>query len=1399
MNPFFNKQFGSLIDAPGSPHRGGDGFDPGPVDSQPVPRRGGTRSFPLSPAQRRVWFVEQLAHGAAVYNEADAARLTGDLQVDALEKAFNVIVGRHELLRSTITVSDGQPSFLAHDDWPMDFKTIDLGALSASDRESEIERLLVSEPRQPFNLETAPGIRATLVRLGPREHVLILMRHHLICDWLSVGVLWRELSESYRQILRNETLRLPPLPVQPGDYAARREAQYDAANYARDLAFWKETLRGAPELLELPADRPRPPSPSFRGARRRFRIESGQAEALRKLSRREKVSLFTVFAAALNVLFHRYTRSEDILLGIPLADRDRPELESMIGFLLHTQVLRTSVAGSLSFSALLGRVQKAVLEMLTHRTVPFELVAREVGQERALSYTPLFQVMLNWRDYEQDLSFIGLEGLKIESLAAESKTSKFDLTLFVTDDGNEILLEIEYSTDLFDEARIVRMAGHYQNLLAAAAADPGQKISDVPLLTEAEREQILFEWNRTEVDYPKGRYLPELIEAQVARAPDAVGVALGNRQLTYRALNARANQLARHLRKMGVGPDSLVAICVERSLEMVIGLLGVLKAGGAYVPLDPKYPRDRLAFVLKDANVQVLLTEAHLVETMAACGAPVLRLDADWPAMSAESEDNPASVVAGNNLAYVIYTSGSTGVPKGVEIPHEALVNFLLSMRERPGLTAQDVLVAVTTISFDIAGLEIFLPLITGARLVLLGPDEAADGFRLVDQLQASKATILQATPATWRILLDAKWPGNPRLKMLCGGEAMTRELADQLLAQGGELWNMYGPTETTVWSSLGRVARETPINIGRPIANTRIYLLDSQLQPVPVGVPGELHIGGTGLARGYHNRPELTAEKFIPDPFDPRPGARLYKTGDLARYLPNGNIECLGRLDHQVKIRGFRVELGEIEAVLNRQAGVRTSVVVAREDTPGDKRLTAYVVGDNGVARAAELRESLRVNLPEYMVPSAIVRLEALPLTPNGKVDRKALPKPDNEVGARSNFVAPGTPTEIVLAEVWREVLGLNQAGIHDSFFDLGGHSLLAVRLISKINKSLGLSLTVPAFFQNPTIKQLAAFLDQEIRDKRAVGSAPAMSPATMLVTLQTKGRRPPLFFLHGDWAGGGLYCSRLSAHLGDEQPFYVLPPYQSETRTVLTLEEMAARHLALVREKAPHGPYVLGGYCIGSVVAIEMARQLVAAGEAVGHLLLIDFPRVGDSWQHSSWYVIEYLAKIHGWNPETKMRLYAPYWRRLSWSAVDLWGQAGRWTLQKKIDFYDRHFLFLAKTPGSSNLPAVELPLADDADIDFLDTLEFAIYSLAYNLYRAPPVSLPATIYIPESTPPDRALLKARFSKLDPARYRLEVVPGNHETCLSKYSSVLAGKMREALEKVEIPVQGKGTNQAV
>jgi amino acid adenylation domain-containing protein len=1173
-----------------------------PPADPPIPLRDRSLPCPLSPNQRRIWFMEQLNSGVPVYNESEAVRLRGDLNIGVLEKAFNVIIARHEILRTTIQAAAEESQAIVHESWPLRFKQIDLSSLAPARRDSEVERLLIDEPRLPYHLETEPGIRVTLLRLGPQEHVFILMMHHLICDWASEGVLWRELSALYRAGCRDQQLDLPPLPLQHGDYAAWQQQQMARKDLAEDLEYWAENLRGAPALLELPTDRPRSSVNSFTGARRRFRIPSELVPVLRDCSQREKVSLFTVFTAALDALLYRYTGQEDILLGIPLADRDRPGLQSMIGFLLHTHVLRTQLAGDLSFRELLARVQKGVLDLYAHRSPPFEQVVSQVQSRRSLSYSPLFQVMINWRDRDQQLSFIGMEGLAVESLLAETRTSKFDLTLMLTDDLDDIWLEMEYSTDLFDEARIERMVGHYQTLLQAVAADSDRLLSDLPMLTDAERQQLLVEWNRTVAPYPKDRCLHELIEEQARRTPEAVAVVFDDKQLTYGQLNERANQLAHRLQKLGVGPDTLVGVCVERSLEMMVTLLGILKAGGAYLPLDPTYPKERLAFMLEDSGVGVLLTQASMAESLPTHQAQIVRLDADWSAITAESPANPRSSVAAHHLAYMIYTSGSTGKPKGVQIQHGAVVNFLHSMRLAPGFTAQDKLLAITTLSFDIAGLELWLPLIVGAQVVIASRETARDGQALRELLARCEATVMQATPSTWKVLLSGDWRGNPHLKILCGGEPWPRDLARQLLEKCGSVWNMYGPTETTIWSAACNVRAGEEVLIGGPIANTQFYVLDHRLRSVPVGIAGELWIGGDGLARGYFKRPELTREKFIHDPFYDKPAARMYKTGDLVRWQADGKIEFLGRTDHQVKIRGFRIELGEIESVLAGHPGVREAVVVVREDHPGDRRLVAYLTAKDGLPPTdSELRGLLLRKLPEYMVPFPFVILDALPLTPNGKVDRNALPAPQRAPAQSDrSYVAPRTPLEESLAGIWAEVLRIERVGIKQNFFDLGGHSLLAVRLQARVEKELGRKLPLAAFFLTPTVEGLASLWAAETavaEAHRSTRRAPA-GQETLFCFHFLNNAQCLAKFLEPKWT----VC-------------FVESPFDEELRlwhehraVAISLEELAGRCLAYIRRVQPRGPYNLVGWCFGGVLAFEVASQLTLLGEKVALLAMLD-----------------------------------------------------------------------------------------------------------------------------------------------------------------------------------------------
>lgn len=797
------------------------------------------------------------------------------------------------------------------------------------------------------------------------------------------------------------------------------------------------------------------------------------------MSRRQGATLFMTLLAAFKALLYRYTRQEDILIGTPFANRNRIEIENLIGLFVNTLVLRTDLSGVTSFAELVGKVRESALDAFAHQDMPFEKLVEEIQPERSLSQTPVFQVMFSLQNAPQKA--LDLTALDLTPLENERTSSKFDLTLSIVEAPNGLKGRMEYRADLFDGSTISRMLAHYLVLLEGAAECPSRRVSDLPLLSPEETQHLLVDWNDTETVFPKGERIHELFERQVELSADEVAIVFEDQALSYRELNRRANQLAHYLRSRHVGAEDLVGIHVERSMLMVVAVLGVLKAGAAYVPLDPGYPRQRLGMILEDSRPRAIITGDRLVRTLPESNATVVCVDAEWKAIGRESPRNPKSGTTPENLAYVIFTSGSTGRPKGVEITHRSVVNFLSSMRKTPGMTNRDALLAVTTLSFDIAALEVFLPLVTGARLTMVSRDVAIDGLELQKRMDSAEATVMQATPATWRMLFAAGWKGDKKLKVLCGGEALPGDLAARLSENSDSLWNMYGPTETTIWSTVFEAGATNGISpIGRPIANTQVYILDPECLPVPTGVPGELHIGGFGLARGYLQLPVLAAEKFIPNPFSREAGARMYRTGDLARCLVDGNIEFLGRIDQQVKLRGFRIELGEIEAVLREHAGVREAVVAVKEERGGEKRLVGYVVPAGGQATAPiELRSYLKERLPDYMTPAEFVMLERLPLTPSGKVDRRKLPEP-NEGGSEleTAYVEPKTDLERDIAGIWQEVLQLDKVGVKDNFFELGGHSLLLVEVQNKVRGTLNRDVLIAEMFKYPTVMSLARYL---------------------------------------------------------------------------------------------------------------------------------------------------------------------------------------------------------------------------------------------------------------------------------------------------------------------------------
>ncbi|MUH00601.1 amino acid adenylation domain-containing protein, partial [Scytonema sp. UIC 10036] len=1051
----------------------------------PTPRNA---HLSLSFAQQRLWFLDQFKPNSAIYNIPGAFRLVGNLNRAALEQSLIEIIHRHEALRTNFVTINGKPSQIIQKEITWTVSIFEWQHLPRGEQEIATQQLAKQQAIQPFDLAKGALIRATLVVLNETEHILLVCMHHIVSDGWSMGVFISELATLYNAYSHGQPSPLAPLPIQYADFALWQRNWLKGSVLQTQLSYWQQQLKDAPALLSLPTDRPRPAIQTFAGAHQDFAITGELTRKLAKLSQEQGVTLFMTLLAAYNTLLYRYTGQTDILVGSPIANRDRSEIEGLIGFFLNTLVLRTNLAGNPSFSELLSQVREVALGAYAHQNLPFEMLVEVLQPERNLSYSPLFQVMFVLQN--TPMSEVEIAGLTISSLSAQNTIAKFDLTLSMHNSPTGLVGAWEYNTDLFDASTIERMTGHFVTLLEGIVANPKEQILQLPLLTQPEQQQLLVGWNDTGVDYPLDKCIHQLFEEQVERTPDAVAVVYENEQLTYHQLNCRANQLAHYLRSLGVKPDTLVGICVKRSLEMVVGLLGILKAGGAYVPLDPDYPTDRLRFVLEDAALPVLLTQQSLLEFLPEFTAQVVCLDSDRQLITQHSLENSLSGSQPENLAYVIYTSGSTGQPKGVEVSHKGVVNFLASMSVCPGVTDADTFFAVTTISFDIAALELYLPLVVGAKVVVVAREVASDGTRLLLELQQSGTTVMQATPATWQMLLASGLSTQKLgMKLLCGGEALNAQLAHQLLQTDSEVWNLYGPTETTIWSSIYQLRNEPQqlqtrsaiASIGRPIANTQIYILDTQLQPVPLGVAGELHIGGASLARGYLNRPELTQEKFIPNPFSADPDSRLYKTGDLARYLPDGNIEYLGRIDNQVKVRGFRIELSEIETVLDQYPHVQASCAIVREDTPGDKRLVAYIMPhQHSTATINELRQFLKAKLPDYMVPNAIVILESLPLTPNGKVDRRALPTPDQtRPDLEETFVSPRTLVEEILAGIWTEVLRVQQVGVHDNFFNIGGHSLTAIQVMSRLNEIFQIELALRQLFETPTIAELAEAIE--------------------------------------------------------------------------------------------------------------------------------------------------------------------------------------------------------------------------------------------------------------------------------------------------------------------------------
>ncbi len=1064
---------------------------------QRIQRRKNLGPVPLSFAQQRLWFLDQLAPGNAAYNIPEAIRMSGRLDIKRLEESLSEIVRRHEVLRTSFPTVEGMPVQVIAPPQPMRLPVIDLSVLPEAEREAKAQSLAAEEAERPFDLHHGPLLRASLLRLGEESHIVLFTMHHIISDAWSMEVLVREVAALYEAFSQGKPSPLADFPIQYADFAIWQRESLQAELLDEQLSYWRRQLEGAARVLELPTDRSRPAIQSYRGANQLIELGDGLSGRLSQLARREEMTLFMVMLAAFKVLLYRLSGQQDISVGTPVAGRTRAEIEGLIGFFVNTLVMRSEIKGGESFKEVMRREREVVLEAFAHQDVPFERVVEELQPERSLSHTPLFQVAFNFLN-EASQSEIRLPELSLNSVGGEVETSKYDLVLVITEDEGRLFVDLRYSTDLFDESTIKRMLVHFQNLIEAAVADPLRPVSALPMLTQAEVRQLLVERNDTSSPYPRHNCAHHLFEHQASHTPDADALVCEAEQLSYGELNRRANQIANYLRGLGVGPETLVGVCMNGSMDLVVATLGILKAGGAFVPLDPDYPKRRLAQIMEESMMPVLLTREDMEERLPAHWGQIVFLDSDWEMIAAHSQENPAADVDPENLAYVIYTSGSTGKPKGVQITHGALLNLVYWHRRNFAVTPADRATQVAGVAFDASVWEVWPYLTAGASIHFPNDEIRTSPLQLLDWLVSKKITISFLPTPLAESLLSVDWPDGAALRaLLTGGDKLHHHPAKPLPF---DLVNNYGPSESTVVATSGPVLirphEEAAPTIGRPIDNTQVYLLDFNLQLVPDGAPGELYIGGSSLARGYLLQPEMTAEKFLPDPFGDQPGARMYRTGDLARYSADGSIEFLNRIDDQVKVRGFRIELGEIETALSRHAALQDAMVIAREDTPGEKRLVAYLVCKPDQApNISELRAYLKERLPEYMIPQSFVTLDRLPLSPNGKVDRRALPAPNQSRPQLDRaFVAPRNELEHFLADKWREVLGIEEVGVHDDFFDMGGESLKAAILVNKIQQELGEMLQVVSIFDAPNIAAFADYLnkDCQMAVSRLLGNEP-------------------------------------------------------------------------------------------------------------------------------------------------------------------------------------------------------------------------------------------------------------------------------------------------------------------
>lgn len=1328
------------------------------------------KTGPLSFAQQRLWFLDRLEPQRSTYHINWALHLEGPLDTAALERSLREIIRRHAVLRTVYGMIGEEPiqTVTAADRFALE--RTDLSLRPEGTRAVEARRLVDEEADRPFDLSRDLMLRARLLRIGPSEHVLILVLHHIAMDGWSIRVLRDELERLYAAFARGKVSPLPELPVQYIDFALWQRDHLRGEVLDRQLTYWKRQLKGMPAVLELPLDHPRPPVQRYRGRRQTWTFPADLTGGMRAIGQGEGCTLFMTLLALFDVLLSRYTGRTDVFVGSPIANRTRTEIEPLIGFFVNTLVLRVDLSGLPTFRQVLRRVRDVTLNAYTHQDLPFEKLVEELEPERNLSHSPLAQVLFTvqnspWRAPQ-------LPDLRVTRWEVPRHTAKFDLSLFLTEDEGGLTGEVEYAEDLFDSETIVRLLGHFEQLMAAVLAAPDRPVAKLTLLTEAERRRQLIEWNGTAmVAYPQERTIHELFEAQATRQPDAVALCAGDRSLTYGELNAKANQVAHRLRRLGVGPDVPVGLCVERSTDMVVAVLGILKVGGAYTPIDPTYPAERLTFLLADSGASVWITERQWESLPAWGGLTKLVLDSERSSLDAESRSNPGIPSTSRQLAYLNYTSGSTGTPKAVGVPHQAVLRLVFG-NEYAQLNALTVAVHLSPISFDAATFELWGPLLHGGRCVLLSP-----GVPTIDELaelvRNHRVTLLWLTSSLFNSLTGE---GLERLaglgELLIGGEALSVEhvrRAQQLLP-GTQIVNCYGPTEATTFTTYHRIPQLTEaassIPIGRPLANTRVYVLDPRGQPVPVGVPGELYIGGDGLARGYLGRPELTAEYFLPDPFGSAAGGRLYRTGDLVRWLPGGELDFLGRRDEQVKIRGFRVELGEVEVVLCRHPQVREAAVLVRDTPQVGRHLAAFVVPSDPGLTTAKLQEHCRLCLPVQACPASWVLLERLPINSNGKIDRSALVLASGkEVDVRSNGSQPRDMTELQLVSLWRQVLGKPGLDIHDDFFLAGGHSLLAVQLFAGVERKFGRRLPLATLFQAPT----AALLAEKLRDG---GWEP---PWSCLIGLQVMGDRTPIFFVHA-LGGNVLNYDPLVRYMRDDQPFYALQAVglDGQQTPFSRVEEMAAYYLREIRRVQPRGPYILGGASFGGLVAYEMSQLLAVQGEPSGLLLLLDSGPVERLKKRRA---AEVQLKEEEDRFSSRLRNHLETLSRMGWSERQAYLREGWARFKDRKARQRRHRRYLAPgTPGG--------PLQDPGV--YLGEYVRACHEAAAHRYQLRPYGGEVVLFLAQEQSKTQARdLVEEWQKLLHKPLTVISVPGDHWTMIKEPQiRTLAARLTEILE---------------